>query len=365
MRVLSLTWLVLASRAIAAPEVRYYQPFQHGEVRRVTCAWEQGSHADEWNRYSIDYDLPVGTPVVAAADGVVVAVEDRFRGPDGDAAHNNQVAIRHADGRVSVYLHLREKGVVVRVDQEVMRGDLLGYSGDTGAASGPHLHFGVQERLGGASVPFRFADFGGDGVPKHGNLVTSFNFPERYEPEYHEIEATLTFFGIARKLGCIEAVADRLVATSRIGMPMPLKVLEEMLARRDAALREYEQLAEDALREASGASGKGDVATAVRLLAFGRRDHAKARAAHELDRAWSELRKQDGYAAAWATLEGERTYRRLLSAAIRAHMKVGNVIREGKFYLPAIQHYEAALRAAPEGCRGDLARLVAELKALR
>jgi len=348
--------------AFAAPEVRFYQPFQYGEVRGVTCGWEHGSHTDGWNRYAIDYDLPVGTPVVAAADGVVVAVEDRFAGPDGNAAHNNQVALRHADGRVTVYLHLRQKGVVVRMDQAVRRGDLIGYSGDTGAASGPHLHFGVQERLGGASVQFRFADFGGDGVPKYGNRVTSYNFPERYEREYHEVEATLTFFELARQLGCVEAVAERLAASARVELPMPLKVLEDMLARRDAALRAYEQEAKDALRASHEAQ---DVASAVRLLGFGVRDYRHAGAGRELEQAWAALRKDPDAAAAWVALEPERKYRRLAGAALRAHMKVGNVKREAKAYLPAIWKYEAALKAAPEACREPLARLLAELRATK
>jgi hypothetical protein len=360
-----IAFLFVATNAIAAPEVRFYQPFQYGEVRRVTCAWDHGSHVDKWNRYAIDYDLPVGTPVVAAADGVVIAVEDRFAVRDGDPAHNNQIAIRHADGRVSVYLHLREKGAVVRVDQHVRHGDLIGYSGETGAASGPHLHFGVQERLGGASVQFRFADFGGDGMPKFDNLVTSFNFPERYEAAYHEIEATVTFFGIARRLGCIEVVADRLAATSDIRMVMPLKALEDMLARRDAALLNYDQLADDALCVANNARSRGDLAAAVRLLGFGARDYSKARTGPQVKHAWSELQKERGCAAAWAALDDERAYRRLVADAIRAHMDVGNVIREGKAYATAVRLYEVALKAAPESCREDLARLVAELKAYK
>jgi hypothetical protein len=95
------------------------------------------------------------------------------------------------------------------------------------------------------------------------------------------------------------------------------------------------------------------------------RDYGRSRVAPELQRAWSDIRKDAGHADTWSALECERNYRRLAGAAIRAHMKVGNVIREGRAYLPAIRQYETALQAAPEDCRGALTRLVADLKALK
>jgi len=354
--------LAFAAAVRAEPEVLFYQPFQHGEVRRVTCGQGHGSHTDDGNRYAIDYDLPIGTPVVAAADGVVIAVEDRFALPSGQAAHNNQVAIRHADGRVTVYLHLREKGSAVAVGQKVMRGDLIAYSGNTGATSGPHLHFGVQQSLGGASVPFRFADFGGDGVPKYGNDVTSFNFPVRYEKEYREIAASLIFHEIGKQFGCVEVVADRLPATARIDMPMPLDVLKQLLARRDAALREYEEQGARAVEGVKRLRSEGDFGGALRLAHFGARDYAGTKAAPDLDGHLSGLRADERHQQAFESLATERDYRRLIRSAILKEMAVGNVQKEGAAYRPAIWAYEAALKVAPEPFRSNLARHLDNLR---
>src|SRR6185436_17466929 len=119
-------------------------------------------------------------------------------------------AICHADGRVTVYLHVRKDGVVVKVGDKVERGDLIAYSGNVGASSGPHLHFALMERLGGASVPCRFADFGGDGVPKYGNDVRSYNFPVRFQEAYDAIQAALRADDLAAAVDCPEVAAKPL-----------------------------------------------------------------------------------------------------------------------------------------------------------
>jgi murein DD-endopeptidase MepM/ murein hydrolase activator NlpD len=130
--------------------------------------WEVGqgfhggfSHSDEQNRYAVDLIVPVGTPVLAARDGVVMQVESAF-----DKAGLNQqkfsdranvVRILHDDGSMAVYAHLQENAVYVRVGERVGVGHELALSGNTGFTSGPHLHFCVQVNKGMrlVSVPFR------------------------------------------------------------------------------------------------------------------------------------------------------------------------------------------------------------------
>ncbi|MGB7624690.1 MAG: M23 family metallopeptidase [Terriglobia bacterium] len=82
-----------------------------------------------------DYATPVGTPVLAVADGTVVVGEDLF-------FEGNAVFIDHGDGLISMYFHLSE--IKVQAGQEVKKGHTLGRVGSTGRATGPHLFFGVR-----------------------------------------------------------------------------------------------------------------------------------------------------------------------------------------------------------------------------
>ena len=83
----------------------------------------------------IDYRTPVGTPVLAVADGTVVIAEDMF-------FEGNAVFIDHGDGLISMYFHLAD--INVAAGQEVKQGHSLGRVGSTGRATGPHLFFGIR-----------------------------------------------------------------------------------------------------------------------------------------------------------------------------------------------------------------------------
>jgi len=82
-----------------------------------------------------DYPVPVGTPVLAVADGTVVVAKDMF-------FEGNAVFIDHGDGLLSMCFHLSE--IKVQAGQEVKKGDTLGRVGSTGRATGPHLFFGIR-----------------------------------------------------------------------------------------------------------------------------------------------------------------------------------------------------------------------------
>jgi murein DD-endopeptidase MepM/ murein hydrolase activator NlpD len=94
--------------------------------------------------YAIDLPMPIGTPVLAARSGVVVAVEERFSDEDRTHLHENWVMVRHADGTVARYIHLTQNGALVDVGDAVEQGQRLGLSGNSGPSTGPHLHFDVQ-----------------------------------------------------------------------------------------------------------------------------------------------------------------------------------------------------------------------------
>ena len=84
----------------------------------------------------IDVALPVGTPLTAPADGVVVK---KGNGPSGGVT----LILKHEDNRHTVYYHLQKPSHLAK-GAKVERGDLIAYSGNTGASTGPHLHMEVR-----------------------------------------------------------------------------------------------------------------------------------------------------------------------------------------------------------------------------
>lgn len=88
--------------------------------------------------YGVDYGAPTGTPVMTTADGVVV--EARFRPAEG-----NFIRIRHSSKIDTAYLHLSRFAKGLKKGTRVTQGDVIGYVGMTGLASGPHLDYRVSE----------------------------------------------------------------------------------------------------------------------------------------------------------------------------------------------------------------------------
>ena len=80
------------------------------------------------------YAVPAGSPVVAVANGTVT-----FAGWDG--GYGNLVRIKHASGLTSGYAHLSHIALGIRAGHAIKQGELVGLVGQTGLATGPHLHF--------------------------------------------------------------------------------------------------------------------------------------------------------------------------------------------------------------------------------
>lgn len=85
----------------------------------------------------VDLVAPLGTPVYAAADGVVVGAA-----PNG--GYGNWIQIQHRDKLATVYGHLTGFAPGVELGQSVERGDLIGFVGSTGRSTGAHLHFEIR-----------------------------------------------------------------------------------------------------------------------------------------------------------------------------------------------------------------------------
>jgi murein DD-endopeptidase MepM/ murein hydrolase activator NlpD len=161
----SSSWGAAPGSMLARPDAswRYRMPFG-GSRERVLSQGAGGrfSHSGP-ARYSFDFSMPSGTPVLAARAGRVVSVRDGFQDSGRRKVRYdeaNSVEVLQADGSVAVYAHLR-KGIPVQVGDSVVAGERIGFSGDSGYSTGPHLHFMVWRRqadLSWESVPIRFAD---------------------------------------------------------------------------------------------------------------------------------------------------------------------------------------------------------------
>lgn len=99
----------------------------------------QFGYRGKWHN-GLDLAAPIGTPIFAAEGGTVTIIDNQdkycYKG-----AYGKYVVIEHPNNLVTLYAHLSLQSV--KVGQEVKRGDVIGYVGKTGYATGPHLHFTV------------------------------------------------------------------------------------------------------------------------------------------------------------------------------------------------------------------------------
>ena len=95
----------------------------------------------------IDFSVPIGTPIMATADGIVTKAINSKTG------FGNHILIEHDGAYETLYAHLSELFVIET--QTVKKGDFIGYSGNSGRSTGPHLHYEVREN-GKAVDPANF-----------------------------------------------------------------------------------------------------------------------------------------------------------------------------------------------------------------
>jgi len=107
------------------------------EFSRITSGFGLRRHPifQQWRTHQgIDYGAPVGTRVKSTGDGVV-AFAGRRNG------YGNLIVLRHYGGYSTYYAHLRNFAAGMRAGRRVVQGEIIGYVGQTGWASGPHLHY--------------------------------------------------------------------------------------------------------------------------------------------------------------------------------------------------------------------------------
>ncbi len=96
---------------------------------------------------ALDFNLSIGFPVLAAREGIVVFIQDKFEVACPEprcAKFNNYVTIQHTDGSFAEYGHITKGSAKVKVgDKVVLARQEIAKVGNTGYSSGPHLHFEV------------------------------------------------------------------------------------------------------------------------------------------------------------------------------------------------------------------------------
>lgn len=127
----------------------YSLPFETGKSFKVDQGYN-GTFSHQ-NENALDFTMPLGTKIFSSRAGIVIKVVQNFNEncPEKECEkYNNYVIVYHNDGSFSRYDHLKKNGVILKEGETIIENQLIGYSGNTGRSTGPHLHFMVyMQRL--------------------------------------------------------------------------------------------------------------------------------------------------------------------------------------------------------------------------
>jgi len=118
------------------------QPIDNKDLKRTASGWGMRIHPI-YNikkfHYGLDFTAPLGTPIYATGDGeieyLILASDEASQG------YGNLIIVNHGYGFRTLYAHLSKFNV--KTKQKVKRGEIIGYVGNTGISTGPHLHYEV------------------------------------------------------------------------------------------------------------------------------------------------------------------------------------------------------------------------------
>lgn len=148
---------LIGNGCINKSEPQYILPFSAGAsyyLLQGNCG--RHSHLNE-DTYAYDFRMLVGTYVIAMRPGKAVNVRDQFKDGSNTNDSLNFIIILHDDSTASRYLHITQKGALVKRGQYVAAGDTIALSGNSGLSTEPHLHVDVTGYCTRAPVkPFLF-----------------------------------------------------------------------------------------------------------------------------------------------------------------------------------------------------------------
>ena len=115
-------------------------------IKPIPCPMTQGKH----DLYAVDLSCgEIGTPIKAAANGIVMFAKYGWNG-----GYGNLIIMKHPNGMLTFYAHIKPNGIDVKQGQSVTQGTVIGHVGTTGESTGPHLHFEVR---GGGNPGFDYS----------------------------------------------------------------------------------------------------------------------------------------------------------------------------------------------------------------
>ncbi len=116
------------------------QPVSNKDLKRVASGFGMRIHPIykiAKMHTGLDFTADIGTEIYATGDGIVESIESKYSG------YGQHVIINHGFGYESLYAHMSR--VAVSPGQRIRRGQIIGYVGNTGASTGPHLHYEVMK----------------------------------------------------------------------------------------------------------------------------------------------------------------------------------------------------------------------------
>ena len=119
------------------------QPVDNKDLKRTASGWgirTHPIHKVKMMHYGMDFTAPTGTPVYATGNGKVIEVSGSAK---SRVDFGLMIKIDHGYGYETLYAHL--SAFNVKRGQEVKRGDIIGYVGNTGSSTAPHLHYEVHK----------------------------------------------------------------------------------------------------------------------------------------------------------------------------------------------------------------------------
>lgn len=155
---------------------KYQIPITRGKNYKILQGYNGSySHNKPSSRYAIDIAMPIGDTIVAARDGIVLKVVEKYKEGGRDKRYYdyaNSLLVYHKDGTFAQYVHLDYMGVLVEKGDRIREGQAVALSGNTGWSTRPHLHFSVYKPVVGTlvSIPVYFNKVSGFALKKGNTL---------------------------------------------------------------------------------------------------------------------------------------------------------------------------------------------------